>query len=173
MGAQRARSPEEVREALLMYAFRALGQRALSEAELRARMLRRSEDAALVEGVLGRVRELGYLSDEQVALSEARRPGVGAGRVRQKLRQRGVAGALIEEVLEARDPEVEVLEARQLLARRWPGFLRAPDPKRRAFAFLVRRGYAPGLIWSLLKDMPEAGDVLEMDGEGWGGDLEE
>jgi len=63
VGAQRARSPEEVREALLMYAFRALGQRALSEAELRARMLRRSEDAELVEGVLGRVRELGYITD--------------------------------------------------------------------------------------------------------------
>ncbi len=149
----RVLSADEQREQLLMYAFRALGQRALSEAELRGRMLRRQPDPELVQGVLERVRELGYLNDEQVAQAEARRRGVGSGRVRQKLRQRGVDNTLIEEVLAERDPVDEAEDARTLLARRWPSFQRAPDPQRRAFAFMLRRGYSSSLIWPLLREV--------------------
>ena len=149
---RREATPDEQREQLLMYAFRALGQRALSEAELERRMLRRSADPELVRGVLERVRELGYLSDLQVAQAEARRRGVGTGRVRQKLRQRGVDGALIEEVLQGRDQDAEADDARALLDRRWPSFQRAADPQKRAFDFLMRRGYASALIWTLLRD---------------------
>ena len=174
----RVLSAAEQREQLMMYAFRALGQRALSEAELRGRMLRRLPapklpdpkltepkltdpmlaDAELtgpelVNAVLERVRELGYLNDEQVAQAEARRRGVGSGRVRQKLRQRGVENQLIEEVLAERDPEAEAEDARTLLARRWPSFQRAPDPQRRAFAFMLRRGYSSSMIWPLLREV--------------------
>lgn len=164
----RVLSADEQREQLLMYAFRALGQRALSEAELRGRMLRRLPDPKLpdpkladpqltslelVNSVLGRVRELGYLNDEQVAQAEARRRGVGSGRVRQKLRQRGVENQLIEEVLAERDPEAEAEDARTLLARRWPSFQRAPDPQRHAFAFMLRRGYSSSMIWPLLREL--------------------
>ena len=149
----RVLSEGEQREQLLMYAFRALGQRALSEAELRGRMLRRQPDPELVSDVLERVRELGYLNDEQVAQAEARRRGVGSGRVRQKLRQRGVENQLIEEVLAERDPEAEAEDARTLLTRRWPSFQRAPDPQKRAFAFMLRRGYSSSLIWPLLREV--------------------
>lgn len=145
-----------------MYAFRALGQRALSEAELRTRMLRRCEDTDVVEGVLGRVREMGYLSDESVAQSEARRRGVGAGRVRQKLRQRGVDSALIEEALAERDPDAELADARELLERRWPSFRRAADPQKRAFDFLMRRGYSSGLIWPLLRELVARQELEEL-----------
>ena len=149
----RVLSEGEQREQLLMYAFRALGQRALSEAELRGRMLRRQPDPELVSGVLERVRELGYLNDEQVAQVEVRRRGVGSGRVRQKLRQRGVENQVIEEVLAERDPEAEAEDARTLLTRRWPSFQRAPDPQKRAFAFMLRRGYSSSLIWLLLREV--------------------
>ena len=172
--APRILSVDEQREQLMMYAFRALGQRALSEAELRSRMLRRQPDPELVQGVLERVRELGYLNDEQVAQAEARRRGVGSGRVRQKLRQRGVDNTLIEEVIAERDPEAEAEDARTLLTRRWPSFQRAPDPQRRAFAFMLRRGYSSSLIWPLLREVAaehlaghEAeGKPTDWDGEG-------
>jgi regulatory protein len=178
--APRILSPEEQRERLLMYAFRALGQRALSEAELRSRMLRRHKvteiggtgnsgtggidielHAELVESVLERVRELGYLDDEQVAQAEARRRGIGTGRVRQKLRQRGVDSQLIEEVISARDPEDELEDARTLLERRWPSFMRAADPQKRAFAFMLRRGYSSGLIWPLLREFAAKQELEE------------
>lgn len=149
-------TPEQERERLLMYAFRALGQRALSEAELRQRLLRRSEDPDLAGSVLERVKELGYLSDDLVARVEAGRRGVGGHRVRQKLRQRGLEPELIEQAVSGRDPDAELEDARQLLARRWPGFQRAPDPHRRAHAFLSRRGYPGAVIWQLLAEL-EAG----------------
>jgi regulatory protein len=150
-----------------MYAFRALGQRALSRAELRTRMLRRSEDEPLVESVLERVQELGYLSDEQVAQAEARRRGVGAGRVRQKLRQRGVENSLIEDVIAERDPDAERDDARALLERRWPSFQRAADPQRRAFNFLMRRGYQSSLIWTLIREVAAGMELAEADREAW------
>ena len=158
-------TPEEQREQLLMYAFRALGQRALSEAELERRMLRRNEDGDLVRSVLERVRELGYLSDLQVAQAEARRRGVGSVRVRQKLRQRGVDTLLIEEVIAERDPDAEAEDARTLLDRRWPSFQRAADPQKRAFDFLMRRGYSSGLIWPLLREKLARQELADLEVE--------
>lgn len=163
MPTPRVLTPNEQRELLLLYAFRALGQRALSRAELERRMLRREGDPELIESVLARVQELGYLSDELVAQVEARRRGVGSGRVRQKLRQRGVAGDLIDDVLAARDPDVEGEDARTLLERRWPTFQRAADPQKRAFAFLMRRGYSSSLIWPLLREF--SGRAVEFEEE--------
>ncbi|MGI8747330.1 MAG: RecX family transcriptional regulator [Deinococcus sp.] len=167
--AQEARqlTPEQERERLLMYAFRALGQRALSEAELRQRLLRRTGDPELAGSVLERVKELGYLSDDLVARVEAGRRGVGEHRVRQKLRQRGLEPELIEQAVADRDQEAELEDARQLLARRWPGFQRAPDPRRRAHAFLSRRGYPGAVIWQLLAELelglPEDEEPKDMD----------
>ena len=163
--ARREPTPEEQREQLLTYAFRALGQRALSEAELERRMLRRNEDGDLVKSVLERVRELGYLSDLQVAQAEARRRGVGTGRVRQKLRQRGVDSLLIEEVLSDRDPDAEAEDARTLLERRWQSFQRAADPQKRAFDFLMRRGYSSGLIWPLLREKLAQQELDDLEAE--------
>ena len=163
--ARRELTPEKQREQLLMYAFRALGQRALSEAELERRMLRRNEDGDLVKSVLERVRELGYLSDLQVAQAEARRRGVGTGRVRQKLRRRGVDTLLIEEALADRDPDAETEDARTLLDRRWQSFQRAADPQKRAFDFLMRRGYSSGLIWPLLREKLAQQELDDLEAE--------
>ena len=142
-----------------MYAFRALGQRALSEDELRRRMQRRSENAELIEGVLTRVRDLGFLSDEQVAQAEARRRGVGTGRVR------GVESGVIEEALAARDPDDEAEDARALLDRRWSSFQRAANPQKRAFDFLMRRGYPSSLIWPLLREKGLQQEVEDLEAE--------
>ena len=145
-------TPEQERERLLLYAFRALGQRALSTHELRERLLRRTQQPEVAEAVLARVTELGYLSDVQVARSEAARRGVGQHRVRQKLRARGLEPQVVAEAMETRDPDAEADDARALLDRRWNSFQRAPDPLRRAGAFLMRRGYPGALVWRLLRE---------------------
>ncbi|ULH16231.1 RecX family transcriptional regulator [Deinococcus sp. KNUC1210] len=149
---ERVSTPEQERERLLLYAFRALGQRALSRHELHERLLRRTEQPEIAEAVLARVQELGYLSDEQVAHSEAARRGVGQHRVRQKLRQRGVDAGVVAQVMAERDPDAEEEDARTLLDRRWDSFQRSGDPVKRAHAFLMRRGYPGSLIWRLLRE---------------------
>lgn len=153
-------SPEAAREALLAYAFRALGARALTEAELRSKLQRRSDDEALVAQVLGRVRELGYQDDAQVAHAENVRRGVGTHRVRQTLKRRGVEEALISDTLAARDPEREAEDLRGMLARRWPSFARKRDPAASAYAFLARRGYPGSLIWPAIREQQaQAGEA--------------
>ncbi|NTX99607.1 RecX family transcriptional regulator [Deinococcus sp. JMULE3] len=165
------RDPQEERDALLAYAFRALGQRALSAAELRTRLERRSDNPDLIEEVLKRVQELGYQNDEQVARSEGNRRGVGTMRVRQTLKRRGVQDDLIQEVVQARDPDREHAEVLTLLERRWSSLARKRDPQASAFAFLARRGYTGNVIWPALRefmaDRPaeEPGDEPDWEGE--------
>ncbi|ACO46151.1 recombination regulator RecX [Deinococcus deserti] len=145
-------TPDEAREALMAYALRALAARAMTASELRAKLERRSEDEALVTAVLERVRELGYQDDTQVARAENSRRGIGAFRVRQTLKRRGVEETLIEDTVAARDPQAEAQEIRNLLERRWSSFARKKDAAASAYAFLARRGYSGALIWPAIRE---------------------
>lgn len=152
---------QKARDDLLAYAFRALSGRALTEAELRTRLLRRTDDAALAQEVLTRVQELGYQNDEGVARAEGLRRGVGGFRVRQTLRRRGVTDGLIEETLAGRDPEEEQADATALLERRWSSFARKRDPRASAYAFLARRGFPGAVIWAAIREVAAAaGEAL-------------
>lgn len=166
----RPRTPQEQRDALLAYAFRALGGRALTETELRGKLERRSDTPELVEEVLKRVQELGYQNDEQVARIEGTRRGVGTFRVRQTLKRRGVPEDLIQDTLEARDPDEERAGALEVLERRWPSLARKKDPRASAYAFLARRGYGGDAIWPAIRELserlPPAEDDEESEGDG-------
>jgi len=151
----RPKTPQEQRDALLAYAFRALGGRALTEAELRVKLERRSDTPELVEEVLKRVQELGYQDDGQVARIEGTRRGVGTFRVRQTLKRRGVTEELIQDTLEARDPDQERAGALEVLERRWPALARKKDPRASAYAFLARRGYGGDAIWPAIRELSE------------------
>lgn len=149
----RPKTPEEQQAALMEYALRALSARALSAAELRGKLARRSDDENQIEGVLERLIELRYLDDSQVARIEGQRRGVGAYRVRARLKQRGVDEELIAETLQARDPDEEVEQARALLERRWNAILRGKNPKAKAYGLLARRGYGGEVIRRALEGL--------------------
>lgn len=153
---KREKTPQEQRDALLAYAFRALGGRALTESELRGKLEKRSPDEALIEEVLKRVQELGYQDDAHVARAEGARRSVGAFRVRQTLKRRGVGEELILETVAARDPDEEKGAALELLERRWASFARKRDPKASAYAFLARRGFPSPLIWAAIRELDAA-----------------
>ncbi|CAM3745812.1 RecX family transcriptional regulator [Deinococcus saxicola] len=159
----RPKTPEEQRDALLAYAFQALGGRALTEAELRGKLERRSDNPELIEEVLKRVQELGYQDDEQVAHVEGTRRGVGALRVRQTLKRRGVSEEMIQDTLEARDPDQERTGALELLERRWPALSRKKDPRASAYAFLARRGFGGDAIWPAIRELSERAAQQELD----------
>ncbi|MEF2278040.1 RecX family transcriptional regulator [Deinococcus sp. YIM 134068] len=151
-----AQERQKAREDLLAYAFRALAGRALTETELRTRLLKRTDDEELAAEVLARVQELGYQSDEGVARAEGTRRGVGGFRVRQTLQRRGVGQDLIEETLATRDPEGEQADATALLERRWSSFARKRDPRASAHAFLARRGFPGAVIWAAIREVSAA-----------------
>lgn len=158
----RPKTPEEQRDALLAYAFRALGQRALSESELRTKLERRSDSPELIAEVLARVQELGYQQDEQVARIEVSKRGVGQFRVRQTLKRRGLDTELIDETLSALDPDQEREAATELLTRRWPSIARKRDPRANAYALLARRGFPSQVIWAAISEVSAASETGEM-----------
>ena len=56
-------------------------------------------------------------------------------------------------------------DARTLLDRRWQRFQRAADPQKRAFDFLLRRGYSSGLIWPLLREKAARQELADLEAE--------
>lgn len=157
----RPKTRDEQRDDLLAYAFRALGQRALSATELRTKLERRSEDPELVNEVLTRVQELGYQQDEQVARIETSRRGVGQFRVRQTLKRRGLDTELIDETIRNIDPDNEHDAAVELLTRRWASLNRKRDPRASAYALLARRGFPGSVIWPAIREVAEAHEHTE------------
>ncbi|WP_237724951.1 RecX family transcriptional regulator [Deinococcus alpinitundrae] len=166
----REKTPDEQRAALMEYALRALSQRSLSAAELRGKLGRRSEDEEQIQQVIDRLIELRYLDDAQVARAENQRRGVGAYRVRQRLKQRGVDEALIQDTLQARDPDEEVAQALSLLTRRLSSFQRGSNPRAKAYGLLARRGYGSDVIRRALAELDWTAGAGE--DETWLGDGE-
>lgn len=123
----RSRQPKLLAgEELMNYAVRVLGGRALSSGEMRQKLLRKAENAAEIDGVLSRLKDLGYLNDKRFADSYAtarlENQGFGRMRVLRDLRQRRVAPAVaekaVQQVFEETD-EVALIES--FLERKFRG----------------------------------------------------
>jgi regulatory protein len=100
---------------------------------------------------------LNYLNDETFARnwarSRAETRGYGPKRIEQELRTKGVAPALVREVVGETFGQVdESKKAKSLLEKRFKS-KQLDDPKmlRRAAGFLQRRGYSSKVILGLLK----------------------
>src|SRR6201990_669442 len=92
---------------LLDYAVKSLGAKMKSERDLRRRLGERASPVeggrADVEKVIGKLKELGYLSDARFAADFARlrqeNEKFGARRVQQGLMQKGIASSLVNEAV--------------------------------------------------------------------------
>jgi regulatory protein len=145
----------------LQRAFRFLGYRPRSEAEVLKYLVQRGYSAAIVETILAKLRSLNYLNDETFARdwarSSAETRGYGPKRIDQELRTKGIGQALIREVIrQTFGPGDEAGHAKKLLEKRFRN-TKFEDPKtlRRAAAFLERRGYSRQVILELLKRLFE------------------
>lgn len=164
-GAPRARGPR--RPAAPLDAARAravalelLGRRAWTRRELRDRLRRRGASAEVAGAVVADLTGAGYLDDRAVARAwvetRAAERGLGTRRLRAELRRRGVAAAVVEDVLEASGvTREEEARARELAARRLKvlaGLERA-TAARRLWGYLVRRGFAPELAGRVVRSL--------------------
>jgi len=158
---------------LFGYGVKSLGRQMRSEADLRRLMKARVEPGergeAVIDGVLERLREYGYLNDAAFAETYARlrqqNEKLGERRVRQDLQQKGVGAELIAQTLEARYGQTnEEALARAHLERKR---LHKPENKKetaRIMRRLVAAGFSTGVIYKILRqwDVPdEALSVLE------------
>ena len=152
--------------ALYDCAIKALGRRMLTEVELRRLLHPRVEPGprgeAIVTAVLARLKEHGYLNDESFAETFARlrqeNEKLGQRAVRQKLAQKGVAAAIVNETLEARYASTDEEElARAHLARKRIGKPTNQKETARVMRHLVAAGFSTAVIYKILRqwDVPD------------------
>jgi regulatory protein len=174
MGFARPRKLETEGE-LYQYAVGALGRRMRTVAELKRLLRRRVEEdeigKTLVELVVRKLKDQGYLSDAKyaAAYSTLRRDNekFGRRRVITDLKVKGVHGEVIDAAMESTFGEVnEEKQAREYLRRKR---LKKPKDKKetaRIFRQLMRAGFGPKTIFGILKKWDVEEEVLEaLEGE--------
>jgi regulatory protein len=138
--------PELTPDDLFAYAIRVLSARAYAEAALKTKLLKRAKgNSAMVEGIVERVKALGYLDDNTYAEGYARlyQGRWGAGKIRQQLRAKGVAQEVVQGVLDRLEPDTNPLAEAVRLLERYPS--RYKGEKSKAIRFLANRGYTLGV----------------------------
>ena len=137
-----------------------------TRAQLAAALSRRGVPGEAAEAVLGRFADVGLIDDAAFARAwvESRHYSRGLSRrsLSAELRQHGVDTEEIREAVSTLDPEQEVATARRLVEQKMAGTRGQPPEARirRAAGTLARKGYPPGLVFRLIKE------VLEQEGSG-------
>ena len=137
-----------------------------TRAELAAALNRRGVPTEAAEAVLGRFADVGLIDDAAFARAwvESRHYSRGLSRrsLSAELRQHGVDTEEIREAVSTLDPEQEVATARRLVEQKMASTRGQPPEARirRAAGTLARKGYPPGLVFRLIKE------VLEQEGSG-------
>src|SRR5829696_2391384 len=139
-----------------------LGYRARSRREVRERLRRYGYGEETVEGVVGRLEELGYLDDEEFARTAAREKARRDGPriVAADLRRSGVDAELAEDVVEEEFAERSEVEAARSAAARRYNRGRSDAEARRVYGFLIRRGYSADVCAEVAREyrgVPGAG----------------
>lgn len=139
-----------------------LEHRAHSKKELEDKITRSEFDREAARRAVEYMEELGLVDDEQYARRYAQelftRKKFGARRVKQELRQKGIADDLIEAVLEefSMDRDETAEQIRAILERKYPAAWTDEKARRRAVAALQRYGYGFEEIFSVLNgEAPE------------------
>ena len=148
------------------YAVKALGRHMRTEAELRRLMQQRVEPGergeSVIATVIARLIERRYLDDQSFAETYARlrqeNQKLGARRVSQDLRQKGVRGDLVAQTIEAGYAQTnEEALARQHLERKRIGKPQNEKETARLMRRLVAAGFSTGVIYKILRqwDVPD------------------
>ncbi|HEU0023927.1 MAG TPA: RecX family transcriptional regulator [Thermoleophilaceae bacterium] len=143
-------------ERALGFAYRAIGRREHTVAQIRELLGGRGIDKTIIQAAVEELRESGLLDDGRFARRFAGDKRDleqwGSRRIATELDRRGIGAQEIEAVVGARGRRDELDSALLLLERRLP---RGPwdDRERdRAWRLLVRRGYEPELAYEAVRE---------------------
>ncbi len=155
------------RGGLMAFAAQALSARALTVSELREKLKRRAAEPSLVDEVMERLKESGYLNDQRFAESYAgwRRDegGFGKTRVFRDLMARKVAPAVAKQAAEAAfEGADEVVMIEKFLSRKCRGKdLSEQKNMLSAYRKLRLAGFGSGNSIKVLKRFAEQAEMLE------------
>jgi regulatory protein len=143
-----------------------------TRAQLARALRRHGTPAEAAETVLARFTDVGLIDDAAFARAwvESRHYSRGLSRrsLSAELRRQGVETDEIREAVDTLDPDQEVATARRLVEQKMAG-TRGQPPEvrvRRAAGTLARKGYPPGLVFRLIKEVLEhegSDETLELD----------
>ena len=150
----RSATPEQIRSRTFQRAAKLLAAKPRSIAELRERLLeRQGVTENLVDEVIARLKEYGYLDDERYALSYAslkvkQRP-IGRRRLQQELKTKQVPNAIADEALDsvyAETPEEDLIDRAIEKRVRFRGHPKTRLEAKSLFDHLLRQGFAFELV---------------------------
>lgn len=136
------------------YVLWLLGRRAYSKAELRERLGRKGAEPHIIDELIAKLERLELIDDQAYAASyvASRKQRKGVLALRRELQQRGVGAAEIEHGLEPIDESEQKRTAAQLLDKhRWRFKGDLIKRKRKAYAFLARRGFPSDIVREVLE----------------------
>ncbi|WP_084076764.1 regulatory protein RecX [Demequina sp. NBRC 110057] len=143
-------------------ALRLLTHSPRSRAQLRDGLVSRDVPEDVADEVVARYEEVGLLDDAALASTIARTRHAERGRsrraIQQELARKGFDAGDVTEALEQISDEDERDAAAALARRRWDQLSSVDEDARvrRVVGMLGRRGYAPSLAFSLVKELQRA-----------------
>ena len=150
---------DRVRQRARNVALHALATRGVSKVEIEARLGARELPAEVVAEQISDLERQGLIDDAELASNlvdkYVLRQGLGRRAAAEKMRQRGVSKALIQEALEGISNEDESSRLREVAEDRARalGSLAPEVAKRRLVAYLQRRGYSGNEIFSVVDEV--------------------
>jgi regulatory protein len=148
-------------ERALELAFRHLGKRDRTEAEMRRYLAGKDVAEHEADAAIAEIVRMGYLDDARYArtFAEDRRAldGWGSERIERRLLALGVDRELIAAAISTRDGAGEVEAALELLRRRCREAPAGERERERALGILVRKGYDLEIAYDAVRAFEDAG----------------
>jgi regulatory protein len=149
------------RERAIQLAYRAVGYRERTVAELRTFLERKRVEPVAIDDAVRELTEAGFLDDARYArrFAEDKREleRWGAERIARDLHRRGVAPDVIEAAVNAGSRDAELATALLLLEQRVP-VPRDDRERDRAWRLLIRRGYATEIAYEAVRRHERGGE---------------
>ncbi len=153
--AERALDPQARLQRALDLAYRQLGRRDRTVAELHRHLASKAVEPPTISEAVAELTRQGYLDDARYArrYAEDRRTldDWGAERIDRRLRAAGVGQEHIDAALAARDGVDELEAAVALLRRRYREIPSTERERERALGLLVRKGYDLELAYDAVR----------------------
>jgi len=149
------------RDRALRLAYRAVGQRERTVAELRTCLERKRVEPGAIEDAVSELTAAGLLDDARYAKAFAGDKRDldrwGSERIARELQRRGIPPDLIEAAVSDRSRDAELASALVLLCQRLTSL--SDDRERdRAWRLLIRRGFEPELAYEAVRRYARAAE---------------
>lgn len=141
-------------------AYRLISYRDRSESELKRRLLDKGHDLKVVEAIIPRIKELGYLDDRRFAEKwvrhKVKHSPKGSYFLYKELEEKGVAKKIINEVLKEEYPYGLEYENALKLSKKWRNKSRNKDKELvKLKVYLKNKGFNYEIISNVVDDIVE------------------